>query len=74
MKMKHKLLLLLIMFFGIVGQAQNATMEPQMSDGFRSEGKIYVVITVISIIFVCLMGYLISIDRKLKKLEDKKNN
>ena len=72
-KMKHKIILilasLLIPFFGI---AQEVAAEPQMADTFRSEGKIYVVITVISIIFVCLIGYLIYIDMKLRKLENKK--
>jgi uncharacterized membrane protein YdbT with pleckstrin-like domain len=71
--MKNKIILilasLLIPFFGI---AQEVTVEPQMADTFRSEGKIYVVIAVISIIFVCLIGYLIYIDMKLRKLE--KNN
>lgn len=71
-KMKNKIILilasLLIPFFGI---AQEVTVEPQMADTFRSEGKIYVVIAVISIIFVCLIGYLIYIDMKLRKLEKK---
>lgn len=52
-------------------KAQDVASEPQMADAFRSEGKIYVVITVISIIFVCLIGYLIYIDMKLRKLENK---
>ena len=43
----------------------------EMADAFRSEGKIYVVISVISIIFICLIGYLIYIDLKLRKLENK---
>lgn len=47
--------------------------EPQMADTFRSEGKIYVVIAVLSIIFVCLIAYLIYIDIKVKKLEKSKN-
>ncbi len=46
---------------------------PQMADTFRSEGKIYVVIAVLSIIFVCLIAYLIYIDIKVKKLEKSKN-
>ena len=70
--MKNKIILilasLLIPFFGI---AQEVTVEPQMADTFRSEGKIYVVIAVISIIFVCLISYLIYIDMKLRKLEKK---
>lgn len=71
--MKNKIILilasLLIPFFGI---AQEVTAEPQMADTFRSEGKIYVVIAVISIIFACLIGYLIYIDLKLRKLENRK--
>jgi uncharacterized membrane protein YdbT with pleckstrin-like domain len=70
--MKNKIILilasLLIPFFGI---AQEVTVEPQMADTFRSEGKIYVVIAVISIIFICLISYLIYIDMKLRKLEKK---
>ena len=70
--MKHKILILLaaliIPFFGM---AQEVTTEPQMADTFRSEGKIYVVIAVISIIFMCLIGYLVYLDIKIRKLENK---
>lgn len=44
----------------------------QMADDFRANGKIYVVITVIGIIFICLAAYLVYIDMKLRKLEEKK--
>lgn len=46
--------------------------EPEMADLFRSEGKIYVVIAVLAITFLCLIGYLIYIDLKVRKLENKK--
>lgn len=46
--------------------------EPEMADLFRSEGKIYVVIAVLAITFLCLIGYLIYIDIKLRRLENKK--
>jgi len=46
--------------------------EPEMADLFRSEGKIYVVIAVLTITFLCLIGYLIYIDIRLRKLENKK--
>jgi len=45
---------------------------PQMADTFRADGKIYVVVLVLSVVFVCLTTYLIIIDKKLKKLENKK--
>lgn len=45
---------------------------PQMADTMRENGKIMVVVAVLSIVFICLATYLIIIDRKLKKLENKK--
>jgi prepilin signal peptidase PulO-like enzyme (type II secretory pathway) len=70
--MKNKLYLLLItLLFSLAGIAQEAEAPVEMADAFRSEGKIYVVIAVLSIIFICLIGYLIYIDLKLKKLENK---
>ncbi len=70
--MKNKFyLLLLTLFFSLAGMAQEVAPPVEMADMFRSEGKIYVVIAVLSIIFICLIGYLIYIDLKLKKLENK---
>jgi CcmD family protein len=43
-----------------------------MADLFRSEGKIYVVLAVLGILFVGLAAYLIWMDRRLAKLEQKK--
>jgi len=40
-----------------------------MADLMRSNGKIYVVVTVIAVIFIGLMGYLYRIDQRVKKLE-----
>lgn len=71
-KMNSKIVLLLIsIIIPFLSNAQDAA-PVEMADAFRSDGKIYVVITVISIIFVCLIGYLIYIDTKLRKLEKKK--
>lgn len=66
--MNSKLILFLLSFvIPFLGMAQETA--PEMADAFRSEGKIYVVITVISIIFMCLIGYLVYLDIKLRKLE-----
>jgi hypothetical protein len=46
---------------------------PAMADAFRENGKIYVVITVIGIIFAALLVFLVYLERKLKKLEDQVN-
>jgi len=40
-----------------------------MAETMRSNGKIYVVVGVIAIIFVGIVVYLISIDRRLTKIE-----
>ena len=53
------------------GTAQTMNAEPAMADTFRSDGKIYVVIAVLSIIFLCIISYLVYLDIKLKKLEKK---
>lgn len=55
-----------------ITNAQNP--EPQMADTFRQEGKIYVVITVIGMIFIALVIFLVILERKLKKLETKIKN
>ena len=67
--MINKMALYLFLFFSLAAGAQ--TSQPEMADSMRSEGKIYVVITVMAIVFVCVAVYLAVIDRKVKKLEDK---
>lgn len=45
----------------------------EMADVMRSNGKIYVVVAVVAIVFAVITIYLISIDRKLRKLEKESN-
>ena len=47
----------------------NAQSEVEMADGMRSEGKIYVVVGIILIILTGLVVYLVTLDRKVKRLE-----
>jgi len=42
----------------------------EMADIMRSNGKIYVVVAVIAIIFIGLMVYLYRIDKRVNKLEE----
>jgi CcmD family protein len=65
--MKKLVLLLLTLLNYVAAFAQSAT--PEMGDTFRSSGKIYVVITIIVIIFVGLAVYLFSMDKRLSKIE-----
>lgn len=52
----------------------NATDEkPEMADLLRSNGKIYVVVGVLLIILTGVVLYLLSIDKKVARLE-KQNN
>ncbi len=69
--MKNKYFSALIaLFFSTCAMAQETA--PQMAEGLRSDGKIYVVIGVVAIVFICLISYLIYIDVKLKRLEKEK--
>ncbi len=51
--------------------AQSATDPVEMADTLRSDGKIYVVVTVLSIVFIGIVISLISLDRKVGRLEKK---
>jgi CcmD family protein len=52
--------------------AQSGDVE--MADAMRSDGKIFVVVGVIAIVFSGIVLYLISIDRKVSRLEKKIKN
>ena len=69
MKRISALLLLTLLYVSAFAQ-QDQPVE--ISDAFRSSGKIYVVIATIVIVFTGLAIYLFSIDRRLKKIEKDK--
>ncbi len=72
--MIKKIALFIFLFTALFTQAGEYPTNPQMADGMRAEGKIYVVIAVMTTIFVCIVAYLIVIDRKVKKLEEEIKN
>lgn len=52
--------------------AQTAVVNDiEMADPLVANGKIYVVVGVLSIVFVCIVLYLITLDRRISKLEKK---
>ncbi|MFS8617510.1 MAG: CcmD family protein [Solitalea sp.] len=55
----------------LMGVAQGV----EMADALRQSGKIYVVVSVIAVIFIGLAIYLFSLDKKISKIEkeSKKN-
>ncbi len=63
MKYTISLLALLLSFAGMA-------QEVEMADTMRAEGKIYVVVGVILIIFIGLIVYLMRLDKKLSKMEN----
>ncbi len=45
--------------------------KPEMAGIMRSNGKIYVVVTVVVIILTGLFFYLVNLDKKISRLENK---
>jgi heme/copper-type cytochrome/quinol oxidase subunit 2 len=68
--MIKRFLSFLLVITAFFANAQGAA-APQMADAFRENGKIYVVITVIGLIFLAIVIFLIYIERKLRNLENK---
>ncbi len=72
MKMLKKyasfLLAFLWLLLGIPAFAQNPT-DVEMADQLRADGKIYVVVAVVTIILVGLLVFLFLLDRKIGRLE-----
>jgi len=71
MKSYNWLFLILFILFQQVAMAQDTI---DMADTMRSNGKIYVVVGVISIIFIGIIIYLIRLDSKISRIEKKLNN
>ena len=69
-KMMKKLILTLtlILTFTLNLLAQNSN-GVEMADALRSSGKIYIVVSVISVVFIGIAIYLFSMDSRLKKIE-----
>ncbi len=52
-----------------ITEADYANDTVEMADVMRSNGKIYVVVGVILIIFAGIVFYMVKVDRKLSKIE-----
>jgi CcmD family protein len=42
----------------------------EMADGMRSNGKIFVVVAVLTIIFIGIIFYLVRLEKRIKQLEN----
>jgi hypothetical protein len=70
--MQRKTLITFFLFlFPFFSHAQD---DIEMADVLRSNGKLYVVVTVLSIVLAGILFFLISIDLRLRKMEGKARN
>ena len=67
MKRIHNILFLFTLLISSSVEAQDI----DMADGMRAEGKIYVVITIAFFVLAVMSIYMISIDRRIRKMENK---
>lgn len=66
-----KLLVLLFLVLQNIVLAQQNNTSVEMADVMRSNGKIYVVVGVILIIFFGIVTYLFTLNKKINNLEAK---
>lgn len=69
-KLGNRLFCLLLLLISVPGFSQNA----EMADTMRSEGKIYVLVSIIAVVLTGLIAYLVYLDRKTARLEEKIRN
>lgn len=64
----------MVLFFSNLSSfAQDNLPSPEMADFMRSNGKIYVVVGVLLIIFIGIISYLVILNNKLNSIEKKLN-
>ena len=71
--LKNLLFTCFTLLFSSLLIAQDAS-GVEMADGMMASGKIYVVVAVLTLIFLGIIIYLILLDRKISKLEREIDN
>ena len=69
MKRYLSFILFFLLYFPLF--AQQAMEKPEMAEGLYASGKIYVVIVVALVILLGIFLYLMILDHRIKRLEDK---
>lgn len=78
-----KWIIAIFLFISLSGYAQDkiaieesdySNTSIEMADIMRQEGKIYVLVGIIGIVFAGILVYLINTDRKVKRLEKQIKN
>ncbi|WP_347879341.1 CcmD family protein [Hymenobacter defluvii] len=61
--------LFIALLLPVLRAAAQTADQPEMADALRQSGKIYVVVAVIAVVLAGLLFFLISLDRKISRLE-----
>ena len=69
--MKRLFFSTLALLFTVMTSYAQTTNGVEMADEMRSSGKIYVVVAVVAVILIGLLFYLFTMDRRLKKMENR---
>ncbi|MFC3198810.1 CcmD family protein [Parapedobacter deserti] len=69
--MKKTILSFILVINGLMCSFAQSNPGVEMATGLRSSGKIYVVVAVLVVLFLGLAIYLVTIDRKLTRLENR---
>ena len=79
MKMKHNIIQrgklfkgirpILLGILGVLVTLNVSAQEPEMADALRSDGKIYVVVLIMSVVMLGLLVFVFLTDRKVQRLE-----
>ncbi len=73
--MKSKILFtLFFLCINMLAIAQTPSSDVEMADIMRSNGKIYIVVAIVAVIFAGIIIYLISLDSKISKIEKRINS
>jgi uncharacterized membrane protein YdjX (TVP38/TMEM64 family) len=70
-QIKRIAIALLLGLIHLAAFAQDLTTNEASNDLMRSNGKIFLVMTIVVVLIAGLLVYLITIDRKISKLEKK---
>ncbi|MBC7830114.1 MAG: CcmD family protein [Chitinophagaceae bacterium] len=67
--MKYLMGIVCCMLLSVFNYAQDTAVVKEAATGLRADGKIYVVVAVVVTLLLGLVIYLISLDRKISRLE-----
>ena len=68
-KYRIAIFIALLWSLAVSAQTEPSAGQPEMADVLRSNGKIYVVVTALVVIFIGILIYLFALNAKLTKLE-----